>query len=286
METEPVAPKARTRHRQDLETVEIDLLLEAIYRHYGYDFRGYARASLKRRILYSMEREGSQTISGLQERVLYDPLCMERFLLALSINVTALFRDPEFFLMFRNKVVPTLGTYPFLRIWHAGCSSGEEVYSMAILLEEEGLYDRCRIYATDMNDTVLQRAREGIFSAQTAAQGAANYTKAGGKRSLSEYYTSAYGNAIFRASLRDNLHFSQHNLAVDGSFNEFHVILCRNVMIYFAKPLQQRVHNLLYESLAMFGILGVGTKENLQFTPHERDYEQLASGHKLYRRIG
>jgi chemotaxis protein methyltransferase CheR len=286
METELSAHKAGGRHRHGLEALEIDLLLQAIYSHYGYDFREYARASLKRRIVTCMEREGIPTVSGLQEKVLHDPVSMERFLLTLTINVTSLYRDPEFFLMFRNKVVPMLGTYPFLRIWHAGCSSGEEVYSMAILLEEEGLYDRCRIYATDVNDAVLQQAKEGIFSVQTAAQGAANYARAGGKRSLSEYYTSAYGNAIFRASLRDNLLFSQHNLAVDGSFNEFHVILCRNVMIYFAKPLQQRVHNLLYDSLAMFGILGLGNKENIQFTPHERDYEQLHSGYKLYRRIG
>ena len=286
MESEEAEHKHRSRHRNDLETLEIDLLLEAIYRHYGYDFREYARASLKRRILHCMEMEGLRNISALQERVLHDPACMERFLMTLSINVTSLFRDPEFFLMFRRKIMPTLGTYPFLRIWHAGCSTGEEVYSMAILLEEEGLYDRCRIYATDMNDSVLQQAREGIFPVQIAAQGAANYAKAGGKRSLSEYYTSAYGNAIFRASLRDNLVFSQHNLAVDGSFNEFHVILCRNVMIYFAKPLQQRVHHLLYESLARFGILGLGNKENIQFTPHEQEYEQIAGGYKLYRRIG
>ncbi|HLK57258.1 MAG TPA: protein-glutamate O-methyltransferase CheR [Chthonomonadaceae bacterium] len=285
METEHVALKLKSRHKNDLETVEIDMLLEAIYLHYGYDFREYARASLKRRILQSMQQERVETISGLQERVLHDPVCMERFLLTLSIHVTSLFRDPEFFLLFRRQVVPMLNTYPFLRIWHAGCSTGEEVYSMAILLEEEGLYDRCRIYATDMNDAVLQKAREGIFPVQIAAQGAANYTKAGGMRSLSEYYTSAYGNAIFRASLRDNLVFSQHNLALDGSFNEFHVILCRNVMIYFAKPLQQRVHHLLYDSLARFGILGLGSKENIQFTPHESDYEQLSSGYKLYRRI-
>ena len=285
MELELDAPQIQKPHRHDLEALEIDLLLESIYRHYGYDFREYARASLKRRILHCMEIEGVQTISGLQERVLHAPGSIERFLMTLSINVTALFRDPEFFLMFRKKIVPALGTYPFLRIWHAGCSTGEEVYSMAILLQEEGLYDRCRIYATDMNETVLQQAREGIFPVQIAAQGAANYARAGGKRALSEYYTSAYGNAIFSASLRENLVFSQHNLAVDGSFNEFHVILCRNVMIYFAKPLQQRVHNLLYESLAMFGILGLGSKENIQFTPHERDYEQMASGYKLYRRI-
>jgi chemotaxis protein methyltransferase CheR len=267
------------------DNLETDLFLEAIYRHYGHDFRQYAPASLKRRIGIAMNQEKVDTISGLQEKILHDPASMERFLLTVSINVTALFRDPEFFLLLRKKVMPMLGTYPFLRIWHAGCSTGEEVYSTAIMLEEEGLYDRCRIYATDMNQSVLRQAREGIFPAATVQQGAGNYARAGGKKSLSEYYTSAYGNAIFRSSLRENIVFSQHNLAIEGSFNEFHLILCRNVMIYFTKPLQQRVHQLIYESLAMFGILGIGSKETLQFTPHEKDYEQLQTGAKLYRRI-
>lgn len=211
---------------------------------------------------------------------------MERFLLTLSINVTAMFRDPAFFLCFRRRVAPLLKTYPFARIWHAGCSTGEEVYSMAILLQEEGVYDRCRIYATDMNEAVLKKAREGIFPLNTVEQYAANYLKAGGSRVLSDYYTAGYGNAIFRSSLRENVVFSQHNLALDGSFNEFNVILCRNVMIYFTKPLQERVHNLFYESLARFGFLGVGSKETLQFTPHEKEFEQLEPGVKLYRRVG
>jgi chemotaxis protein methyltransferase CheR len=210
---------------------------------------------------------------------------MERFLLAVSVNVTSMFRDPEFFLGFRQRVVPLLRTYPFIRIWHAGCSTGEEVYSIAILLEEEGLYQRARIYATDMNEGVLRRAREGIFSMDLADQYAQNYQDAGGTGQLSDYYTAGYGNAIFRSSLKENMIFSLHNLAMDHSFNEFHVILCRNVMIYFQKPLQERVHRLLYDSLVTFGILGVGSKESLQFTPHETDYEQLAPDCRLYRRI-
>jgi chemotaxis protein methyltransferase CheR len=274
-----------SRLRNDLDNLEIDLLLEAICRHYGYDFRDYSRASLKRRIRNILEAERLPTISALQERVLHESACMEHFLLAVSVNVTSLFRDPGFFLLFRERVVPILSTYPFIRIWHAGCSTGEEVYSMAVLLEEEGLYHKSRIYATDMNEAVLKHAREGIFSAISAQQGAKNYVKAGGKRALSEYYTSAYGNAMFRASLRDNIVFSRHNLALDGSFNEFNVILCRNVMIYFNKSLQQRVHNLFFDSLALFGILGLGSKESLQFTPHEKDFEQLECGQKLYRRI-
>jgi chemotaxis protein methyltransferase CheR len=268
-----------------IEDLETELLLEAVYRHYGHDFREYAPASLKRRIAIAMREEKVCTISGLQEKVLHDPAALERFLLTVSINVTSLFRDPEFFLTLRTKILPMLGTYPFLRIWHAGCSTGEEVYSMAILLEEEGLYDRCRIYATDMNALVLKQARAGIFPATTVQHGAANYARSGGHKSLSEYYTSTQGEAIFRSSLKENIIFSQHNLAMEGSFNEFHLILCRNVMIYFTKPLQQRVHTLLYDSLSMFGILGIGSKETLQFTPHEKDYEQLGAGSKLYRRI-
>ena len=277
--------KEEEEHLENPEHLEMRLLLEGIYRRYGYDFRDYAASSMRRRIWNLIETEGLRSISGLQERVLHDQGALDRFLLAVSVNVTSMFRDPDFWAAFRTRVVPTLRTYPFLRIWHAGCSSGEEVYSMAILLKEEGLYDRCRIYATDMNEGVLRRAREGIFPMDVMDQYARNYLDAGGTAVLSDYYTAAYGHAIFRSSLRDNIVFSQHNLALDGSFNEFNVILCRNVMIYFKKRLQQRVHELLYNSLSMFGILAVGAKESLQFTPHERDYEQLAPDCKIYRRV-
>jgi chemotaxis protein methyltransferase CheR len=272
------------RRSKECEALEIELLLEAIYRYYGYDFRGYAAASLKRRIMNMLAAEQLATVSGLQERILHEPECLGRLLTALTVNVTAMFRDPEFFLAFRQKVVPMLRTYPFLRIWHAGCSTGEEVYSMAILLQEEGLYDKCRIYATDMDEVVLKRAKEGIFPLDSILPYSGNYRNAGGVGALSDYFTGAYGNALFRPSLRDNIIFSQHNLATDSSFNEFHVILCRNVMIYFTKPLQERVHNLFYESLSLFGILGIGNKESLQFTPHEQDFEQLEPGVRLFRR--
>lgn len=267
-----------------LQALEIELLLEALFRRYGHDFREYATASLKRRILGILRSEGLETVSGLQERVLHDPACLERLLLALSVNVTSMFRDPSFFLAFRNAVVPFLRTYPFLRIWHAGCSTGEEVYSLAILLEEEGLLHRCLIYATDMNDSVLRRAREGIFPLDVVQGYAANYAEAGGRKALSDYYTAGYGNALFHGRLRDHAVFSLHNLAVDHSFNEFNVILCRNVMIYFQKALQKRVHHLLYDSLATFGILGIGIKETLQFTPHEMEYQALDGQVRLYRR--
>ena len=267
------------------EAVEIGLLVEAVYRQYGYDFRDYAYASLKRRVWNVVQAERLGTITSLQERLLHDPLSFQRFLLAVSVNVTAMFRDPDFFRAVRERVVPLLRTYPFIRIWHAGCSTGEEVYSMAILLQEEGLHERCRIYATDIDEAVLKRARDGIFPLKSVKSYEQNYRAAGGKGALEDYYTAGYGSAIFSSSLRENIVFSQHNLAMDGSFNEFNAIFCRNVMIYFNRSLQNRVHGLFRESLAMFGMLALGSKETLQFTPHERDYEQLAPGCKIYRRI-
>lgn len=271
--------------REQLEDIEIQLLLEGIYRHYGFDFRDYALASLKRRIWNIVRLEGLTTISSLQEKVLHNPECMERFVFNLSVNVTTMFRDPNFFLIFRNKVVPLLRTYPFIRIWHAGCSTGEEVYSMAIILQEEGLYHRCRLYATDINEMVLRKAKAGIFPLKLMQEYTHNYLLAGGKKSFSEYYTAAYDNAIFTSELKDNIIFSQHNLATDRCFNEFNIILCRNVLIYFNKILQQRVHNLFFESLVRFGVLGLGRQETLKFTPHEKDYEELDRTSKLYRRI-
>jgi chemotaxis protein methyltransferase CheR len=270
----------------ELEAIEIELLLEGVYRHYGFDFRNYALASLRRRIWNVVQAERLTSISGLQERVLHNPACMERFLLNLSVNVTAMFRDPGFYLTFRRRVVPLLRTYPFIRIWHTGCSTGEEVYSMAILLHEEGLYSRCRIYATDMNEEVLRQARQGIFPLKRMQEYTANYLRSGGARSFSEYYTAAYDSAIMRPALGENIVFSQHNLAMDSSFNEFHVILCRNVLIYFNEQLQARVHSLLYDSLVMFGVLGLGQQETIKFNPHEGRYEELERGEKLYRRVG
>ncbi|PMB28212.1 chemotaxis protein CheR [Fischerella thermalis BR2B] len=271
--------------REELEDVEIQLLLEGIYRYYGFDFRNYALASLKRRIWNTVKTEGLTTISGLQEKVLHEPEYLERLLLNLSINVTAMFRNPNFFLTFRKKVIPILRTYPFIRIWHAGCSTGEEVYSMAILLKEEGLYHRSRLYATDINEIVLRKAKSGIFPLVMMQEYTHNYIQAGGKKAFSEYYTAAYGNAIFSSELKENIIFSLHNLATDNSFNEFHVIFCRNVLIYFNKNLQHRVHKLFYESLIRFGILGLGRQESIRFTPHEQDYEQLVSSEKIYRRV-
>lgn len=271
--------------RAELEAIEIHLLLEGIFRRYGYDFRGYSRASLGRRVGNAIRSEGLATISGLQEKVLHDPDCMERLLLGLSVHVSSMFRDPDFFLSLRSRVLPILRSRPFVRVWNAGCSTGEEVYSVAILLKEEGLYDRSRIYATDLSDAVLKRARDGIFPLDAMRDYTLNYVKSGGGESFSEYYTAAHGHVAFHPSLRENIVFSQHNLATDGSFNEFDLILCRNVMIYFARPLQGRVHCLLYESLAPSGVLGLGAKESLEFTPHRDRYEPLVPAQKLYRRV-
>jgi chemotaxis protein methyltransferase CheR len=275
----------RQTFRPDLERIEIELLLEGIFRHYGFDFRAYAYASIRRRLWKRIEEERLPSMSALQERVLHEPAMMEKLLLDLSINVTAMFRDPNFYITFRQHVVPLLRTYPFIRIWHAGCSTGEEVYSMAMLLREEGLYDRSRIYATDINEVVLQRAKAGIFPLDRMQEYTENYMRAGGKRSFSEYYTAKYGGALFDQSLTKNVVFSQHNLVTDRSFSEFNVILCRNVLIYFDKTLQSKVHTLFYDSLAMFGVLVLGSKETLRFMAHEECYQQMAPPEKIFRKV-
>lgn len=272
-------------YNPDLERLEIELLLEGVFRHYGFDFRAYAYASIRRRLWKRVEGEGLRTISALQDRILHDPEAMERLLLDLSVNVTAMFRDPSFYREFREHVVPLLRTYPFIRIWHAGCSTGEEVFSMAILLEEEGLYDRARLYATDINDVVLQRAKQGIFPLDRMQEYTENYLRAGGKHSFSEYYTAKYDGALFSPALTRNIVFSQHNLVTDRSFSEFHVIFCRNVLIYFDKTLQNRVHSLFYDSLVMFGIMALGSKESLKFSQYEPCYEKLSATEKLYRKV-
>ena len=271
--------------RVEVEDVEIDLLLDGLYRFYGFDFRDYSRASIKRRILELMRAEKLDTVSAFQNRVLHDAACLDRLLLGLSVHATAMFRDPSFYLTFRRRVVPMLRTYPTVQVWIAGCSTGEEVYSLAILLQEERLYDKCRIYATDISQAVLRRARDGIFPLAAMRDYTVNYHQAGGANEFSDYYTAQYDSVIFSSALKNNVVFSEHNLATDGSFNEFQVILCRNVMIYFNKDLQARVHNLLYDSLSMFGVFGLGNKESLKFTPRAAFYEHLNERDKLYRKV-
>jgi chemotaxis protein methyltransferase CheR len=270
---------------RDTEVVQIRDLLQAIYDRYGADFRGYALSSLRRRVQKQMRDEDISSITDLRNFVLEDPAAMARLLRTLTIHVTAMFRDPSFFLAFRQCAVPRLRTYPFLRLWVAGCATGEEVYSLAILLEEEGLYDRCRIYATDVSDQVLEKARAGIFSTSLMQEFTRNYQNAGGLGSFADYYTADDDFAILRSSLRRNIVFAAHNLVGDNSFNEFHAIFCRNVMIYFNRALQDRVHGLFHGSLLTFGYLGLGRSENIRFTRHEQDYEAVGAKEKLYRKI-
>jgi chemotaxis protein methyltransferase CheR len=276
---------AAPESQDDLETLELELLLEAVYRRYGFDFREYAPASLKRRLWRRVVAEGLSTVTQLQDRVLHEPACMERLLLDLSINVTAMFRDPSFYLALREQVIPLLRTYPFTRIWCAGCSTGEEVYSLAILLQEAGLYDRTRIYATDINEQVLETARAGVFPLDKMKLYTQNYLKGGGTHEFSEYYVAAYDSARFIRSLTENIVFAQHNLVSDRAFNEFNVIVCRNVMIYFDTTLQDRVHRLFYESLDTFGVLALGRKESVAFTPFADHYETIDAAERLYRKV-
>lgn len=270
--------------REDLEDLELALLLEALYQHYGYDFREYARASIKRRMWRRMMEEGLATLSGLQERVLHDPACMDRLLLDLSINVTSMFRDPSFWKALRDEVVPLLRTFPFVRIWNPGCSTGEETYSLAILLREEGLHERARIYATDINGAVLQQAKEGVFALDRMREFTQNYLRYGGRASFSDYY-KVYGDRVrFDPVLLEQAVFAQHNLVSDASFNEFNLIVCRNVMIYFDRTLQDKVHDLFHRSLARSGVLALGHKESIRFTSHAESYEEIDAHEKLYRR--
>jgi chemotaxis protein methyltransferase CheR len=271
---------------EEVEALELELFLEGVFHHYGYDFRGYARASLRRRLHNIMRAEGVMTISALQDRVLHDRGAWDRCVQGISVNVSAMFRDPSFFAAFRQVAVPLLRTYPFIRIWQAGASLGEEAYSLAILLREEGLGERSLIYATDINEAALRQAREGIYPADLMQRYTLNYLQAGGSRSFSEYYTARYDLAILSPSLRDNIVFSQHNLVSDGPFNEFHVVLCRNVLIYFTRPLQERALELLHASLVPFGLLGVGTGESLRLTKFDTLYDPLVNGQKLFKRRG
>jgi chemotaxis protein methyltransferase CheR len=280
---EPVRAGARAPASEGLEDLEIRLLLEGVWSCYGYDFRDYALTSIRRRVRFFMEEEGLSTVTSVQDRVLHDPLALRRFLRALSVNVTAMFRDPGFYRALREVVVPVMRTYPAVRIWHAGCATGEEVYSVAILLREEGLYDRCRLYATDINDAVLRQAQRGELPLSSMRENTRHYIEAGGGHGFARWYKTRDGRAVLDPELRRNIVFAQHNLATDGSFNDFHLVVCRNVLIYFNRVLQDRVHRLLYDSLVRFGFLGLGLKETTRFTPHEAHYEELPE--RLYRKV-
>ncbi|MBC7386274.1 MAG: protein-glutamate O-methyltransferase CheR [Cryobacterium sp.] len=267
------------------DDIEIELLLQGIFLRYKYDFREYSRASVKRRLKSAMSRLNVATVSGLQEKTLHQPEFFFSLLQYLTVPVTEMFRDPAYFQALREKVLPHLSTYPSLKLWVAGCSTGEEAYSLAILLEEEGLLDRSIIYATDINPVSLKKAEAGIYRLEDIQKYTANYQKAGGKRSLSDYYVADYGAVAFQPLIRKKILFTDHSLATDNVFSETHFISCRNVMIYFEPELQNRAVGLFTESLARQGFLGIGEKESLQFSPHAVRYESVDRGMKIYRKV-
>lgn len=266
------------------ENIEIELLLEAIYKKCGYDFRHYAKASVKRRILHRLSLSGLETISEMQHEALYDDSFLETLLLDLSINVTEMFRDPSCYLSIRNAVVPVLKTYHFIKIWNAGCSTGEEVYSIAILLKEEGVYDRTQIYATDFNELVVQKAKAGIFPVDCIKTYTSNYQKSGGKGSFADYYTADYESVIMNQSLKKNIVFAHHNLVTDGVFGEMNLIMCRNVLIYFDRDLQDSVFRLFLESLCCGGFLCIGSKESIRFAKCSDNFEDIVKREKIYKK--
>ncbi len=278
---------APARGQQDAPSsvdIELRLLMEAIYLKYSADFRDYSLSSQKRRVLYALKQFDCPTISALQSRVLHDPAVFLQLLQYLTIPVSEMFRDPAFFLALRQQVVPHLQTYASLKIWIAGCSTGEEVYSLAILLREEGLLERSLIYATDINPVSLDKARQGIFALDTIRRHTANYQQAGGKRAFSDYYTAAYESAILDKTLRENITFADHSLATDSVFSETQLVLCRNVLIYFNKRLQERALGLFHDSLGYRGFLALGSKESLEFSAQTSHFEPLARAERIFRK--
>lgn len=268
----------------ELINLEIKLLMEGVYQVYGYDFREYSEASLRRRLTQWLSGSGFATLSLAQSQLLRDRDEFNSLLRGITVNVSEMFRDPLFFKAIREQVVPYLKTYPFVKIWHAGCASGEEAYSMAILLLEEGLKGRFRIYATDINEEVIRKAQDGIYPLQELQRFTRNYQQAGGTGSFSDYYTARYDHAILSPSLRENIVFAAHNLAVDADFGEMNLILCRNVMIYFKQPLKERVLGLFDSSLVPGGYLCLGTKENLDRREIVERYEALTPRMQIYRK--
>lgn len=263
---------------------ELKELIVAISRQYGYDFSGYAEASFRRQVLRCMEKADIGTGATMIDRLCASSSFFSWFLESITVNVTEMFRDPEFFADLRTKIIPALASYPTINIWHAGCSTGEEVYSMAILLWETGLLNRTRIYATDINPANLEKARQGIFSLNAMKTYTANYLRAGGTCDFSSYYTAQYNHAIIRSELRQNIVFLQHNLVTDQVFNAFHLVCCRNVLIYFNQELQNRIFRLFFDSLSPLGYLAIGMKESLLMTDIQPQFDAVSSGAKLFRR--
>ena len=263
---------------------ETEDLIREINSGYGYDFSGYSRASMHRRIKRFLENKGIPDMKALKKAVFSDPFYFESFLQEITVNVTEMFRDPGFWLSLRKNVLPILSTYPHIKIWDAGCSTGEELFSLTILLQEEGLLERSRIYATDINQKVLKQAKEGIFPATHLAGITSAYLASGGKKEFSAYYSSNYGNIKFNSSLIRNVMFYPHNLANDSSFNEFHLILCRNVLIYFTNSLQERVFSLFNKSLVRLGYLGLGKKETLSMSEVSGCFSLTDKENRIYRK--
>lgn len=269
-----------------IEDIEIRLLLEALYVRYHYDFRNYAMASVKRRLRQAREQMGFPTISAIQESVLHDEAMLPRLLGYLTVQVSEMFRDPSYFRSIREKVVPHLKTYPSLKIWIAGCSGGEELYSFVILFREEGLEKRTIFYATDINQDALRIAEAGVYDLDRMQLFTQNHRASGGKSSLSDYYTTGYGRATFDRSLRERVVFSDHSLVTDAVFGEMNLISCRNVMIYFDRPLQDRAIGLFKDSLARKGFLGIGAKESLRFSAHANAFTDVVREEKIYQKAG
>lgn len=267
------------------EDIEIRLLLEALYCSYHYDFRNYAKASLKRRLRQACQQLGFASLSALQASLLHDPATLPRLLGYLTVQVSEMFRDPAYFRAIRDKMVPLLRTYPSLKVWVAGCGGGEEVYSLAILFREEGLEQRTQFYATDINHEALTQAEAGLFALDRLKLFTENHRKSGRKSSLSDYYSAAYGRASFDKSLRQRVVFSDHSLVTDAVFGEMHLISCRNVLIYFDRPLQDRALGLFKDSLVRKGFLGLGSKETLRFSQHAGAFTEFAREERLYQRV-
>ncbi len=270
---------------QSLEEIEVKLLLEAVSLRYGYDFRDYASGPLRRSITTGMAGEGVSTISALQDRLLHDASSMQRFLGTVGVNVSQMFREPDTWRCLREDVFPVLRTYPSIRIWSVGCATGEEVFSLAILLQEEGLHQRSSIYATDMNEDALAVARAGACPHERMLSYEHDYQRSGGSSRLETYFTTAGRMARLKRQLLHNVTWAQHNLVTDSSFNEFHLIVCTNVLIYFRPTLQQRAHRLFYESLIRSGFLALGQRESLVFAPESSRYEHVRDGVSVFRRV-
>ena len=269
---------------EKIEDIEIRLLLEALYRRYHYDFRNYAQASIKRRLRQARDRQGVATYSALQDKLLHDPAAAAGVLRFLTVQVSDFFRDPSYFKAIRETVVPHLKTYPSLKVWIAGCSAGEELHSFAILFREEGLEDRTLFYATDINQDALEAASRGIYPLDRMKAFTENYRLAGGKASLSDYYSTGYGGAVFDKSLRERVVFSDHSLVTDAVFSEMQLISCRNVMFYFDRDLQDRAVGLFRDSLGRGGFLGLGSKETLRFSEHVGAFSEFVREEKIYQR--